>query len=271
MRGINEKFVKDLLNGELAFFLQKVKENNDLTFEIRNQYVNIYYRGGSLLKIKQKKESYYFKFDYKYSQNKKNINIENYETIKSMDKNSPTDYEKNFQILIDEMDSWFEDHPKCEREYQHNLTIHNPSVMDIEYQINKTRLDMIMIQNGRLVIVENKYRLKSISGKAGLSKHYKDICTVIKNRDLRNELAESMLNISRNKYELGLIDADFLIEDIERAEADILFLLVDFNPRSETLNNEIALMDKSIPAHLLYMVEDDEYIIDYAKAMDLFS
>ena len=59
MRHINERFVADLLNGELAFFLNQVKSARDrLSLEIRDGYINIYYKGGSLLKITQKKIGY---------------------------------------------------------------------------------------------------------------------------------------------------------------------------------------------------------------------
>lgn len=85
------------------------------------------------------------------------------------------------------MDSWLDVHPKKEREYQHNLLSQNPSIFDIEYQINykaadgrtrAMRLDMVMLVDDKMVIVENKYGEGVISGNAGLSKHYNDIRTV---------------------------------------------------------------------------------------------
>ena len=54
MRQVDNRFIQDLQNGELAYFLTQVKRNrNLLSLEIRNGYVNIYYKGGNLLKITQ--------------------------------------------------------------------------------------------------------------------------------------------------------------------------------------------------------------------------
>ena len=66
MRHINTRFVDDLLHGELAYFLTQVKNNRTkLSLEIRNGYINIYYKGGNLLKITQKRTGYSFFFDAK--------------------------------------------------------------------------------------------------------------------------------------------------------------------------------------------------------------
>ena len=52
MRGINDGFICDLKTGDLSYFLNQVKSNRDkLCLEIRDGYINIYYKGGNLLKI----------------------------------------------------------------------------------------------------------------------------------------------------------------------------------------------------------------------------
>lgn len=55
MRSINKRFINELLQGELSYFLSEVKNNITLSLEIRDGYINIYYRGGNLLRITQKK------------------------------------------------------------------------------------------------------------------------------------------------------------------------------------------------------------------------
>lgn len=40
------------------------------------------------------------------------------------------------------------------------------------------RLDMIMVAGDRMIIVENKYSERAISGDSGLSKHYNDISKI---------------------------------------------------------------------------------------------
>ncbi len=148
MREINSIFIEDLLKGKLSFFLNKVKNNRELCLEVRKNYVNIYYRGGNLLKISQYKNEYRFHFDSKYCLNKGNDL--NYLQLSSMSSREIDDYKKNFDLMIAEMDSWFSIKPKAEREFQHNLLKVNKDIIDIEYQIKRSsRFDMLMFHEDK--------------------------------------------------------------------------------------------------------------------------
>ena len=275
MRGINKQFIEDLKTGELSFFLHKVKSMGDsLSIEIRNGYVNIYYRGGNLLKIVQKRKGYAFHFDSRYCLNKKDTSFHDlFSSLQSTDIESYINY---FDLMLSEMDSWFIEHPKKEREYQHGILISNPNILDIEYQINyrdeennpkAMRFDMIMLADDSIIIAENKYGNGAVCGSAGLSKHYKDICAVLSNEALHDELLSSIKNITENKKDLGLIDFD--VPQLSRDKTKILFVLADYNRKSETMKNEIALMNKTVPAQIIF-TDTKEYIIDLTKAKDLF-
>ncbi|MBQ6493241.1 MAG: hypothetical protein IJI92_05190 [Erysipelotrichaceae bacterium] len=268
MRGINERFINDLTNGELSFFLKEVKNRReDLSLEIRGGYINIYYRGGNLLKITQKRNGYDFRFDARYCLNKKDDS--NYEKISSLDNSSTEEYIRMFPLLEKEMESWFAVHPKPERQYQHYLLLNNPSVIDIEYQVaGRMRFDMLMVEDGHLTVVENKYGLASISGSAGLAKHYRDICDVLDDPVLKKEMYASIRSIISNKKSLGLLKDESISLDSDRPE--ILFLLADYNMRSRSLSNEMSMTENRYPARIIYM-SADEYIIDPAKEADLFT
>lgn len=266
MRHINIRFVEDLLHGELAYFLTQVKNNrNKLSLEIRSGYINIYYKGGNLLKITQKREGYSFFFDARYCRHKDGKNFD-------MLNNLPDDaqsYQKHFSLMMQEMDQWFEEHPKPERDYQHQLLVNNPEIVDIEYQIGRRmRLDMLLYTNGKLLIVENKYGTGAIGGKAGVAEHYKDICEVLNDPALLDELTESACHISKAKKALGLVDAEIRRTDITSVE--ILFLLANYNPNSQSLNNEIEKMNGCIPASIL-MSAGDQTKIDITQAKNLFT
>lgn len=251
MRHINERFVADLLNGELAFFLNQVKNARDrLSLEIRNGYINIYYKGGSLLKITQKKTGYTFHFDAKYCNNKGNA--ENFELLKHLRSDDVAAYEQHFALMMQEMDSWFDAHPKPERDYQHQLLVNNPEIVDIEYQVGqRMRLDMLFFADGKLMIVENKYGTGAIGGEAGVAEHYKDIREIMHNDKLRNEMIDSVCHISQAKKALGLTDNIIEREDIKSVE--ILFLLANYNPKSQSLDKELDKMDGSVPTSVLKM------------------
>ncbi len=271
MREINERFINDLKNGCLSYFLNQVKEKSDkLCLAIRDGYINIYYMGGNLLRITQKQNGYAFYFDAKYCLHKDDD--KNYELLNSLDGNSVQDYIDNFELMMKEMDSWLEAHPKKERIYQHELLANNKSVIDIEYAPPKSkktglklnmRLDMLMVENDKLIIVENKYGTGAVTGNAGVSKHYEDICNLLNTEDLYDELVESVEKIAKAKYELGLLDNP--IQKIDKTKTEILFLFADFNVKSETLKNEIKLMNVTYPFKVLYMDSNDS-VIDLSKA-----
>ena len=221
MRNINQDFINDLLQGKLAFFLEQVKTNKELCLEIRDEYISIYYRGGSLLKIEQKK-GYRFSFDSKYCLNKNDDT--NYETISSLAATDMDAYKNIFNMLISEMNSWFAVNPKPEREFQHNLLISNACIIDIEYQVKKNyRLDMIMYIDNKIVIVENKFGGGAITGKSGIAKHYRDICNILSDVQLKEELEKSVVSIIKAKRNLGLLNIEVNEEDIRGIE--VLFIL----------------------------------------------
>ncbi len=268
MRQINARFIYDLLKGELAFFLEKVKNNRDkLSLEIRNGYINIYYKGGNLLKITQKAKGYSFHFDAKYCKHKNNS--QNFELLNRINSNDIESYKAYFKLMIHEMDSWFEEHPKKERDYQHKLLVNNPEIIDIEYQIARCmRLDMLLFMNEKLYIVENKYGIGAINGNAGLSKHYNDICNVLSNSKLLDEMLNSICCISKAKKALGLIDFEIQRDDIKSVE--ILFLLANYNIKSNSLSSALKGINSSVPANIL-MTDQDEYKIDLTRSVDSFA
>ena len=274
MRCINDRFITDLRTGCLAFFLEQVKLNRDkLSLEIRDGYINIYYKGGNLLKITQKKNGYSFHFDARYCFDKGDDS--NYEKLNALNPSSNHDYIDNFELMMSEMESWLKAHPKKEREFQHDLLVNNSNIIDIEYATPKSkitgeklnmRLDMLMVERDMLIIVENKYGIGAISGNAGVKDHYDDICKLLNTPDVYDELVQSVLNIAKAKYELGLIDKP--IENIYKGKTEILFLFADFNQKSDSLKNEIKSMPVTYPYKILFM-DGEETIIDFSKVKNI--
>jgi hypothetical protein len=268
MRHINSSFIDDLLQGELAYFLTEVKNKRDmLSLEIRNGYINIYYKGGKLLKITQKAKGYSFHFDAKYCKHKGGN--ERFDLLNRLHSSDMEAYKNNFGMMMQEMDAWFKEHPKEERDYQHRLLVNNPEIIDIEYQIcRRMRLDMLLYSQGKLMIVENKYGTGAIGGTAGISKHYSDICEVINDPKLLEEMIDSVCHISEAKKELGLTSTAIQKTDIKSVE--ILFLLANYNPRSQSLANEVEKMKGAVSASIL-TITSKQTKIELSKARDIFT
>ncbi|MDO9567210.1 MAG: hypothetical protein Q7J15_10770 [Candidatus Desulfaltia sp.] len=70
MRGLSKTFMNDLLNsdGLLQPILQRVKDDHTLMLAIRKGYINIYYRGGNIMRVKEQRNgSYNVSFDNNYN------------------------------------------------------------------------------------------------------------------------------------------------------------------------------------------------------------
>lgn len=74
MRELSKDFLNNLKSakGLLHPILERVKQDDTLMLAIRDNYINIYYRGGSLLKVKEQgKDSYQSSFDDQYNKSEK--------------------------------------------------------------------------------------------------------------------------------------------------------------------------------------------------------
>lgn len=264
VRGIKKEFINELKNGELRFFLDKlIAEPDKYVLGIRKNYINIYYRGGNILRIRwHRGNKYSFEFDVKYCKNKDDTS--KLEVLSNLNSKNAADFIANFELMRQEMDSWFIKHPKEERGYQQNLLATNDCVIDIEYAIGRSmRLDMLMVTDDTLVIVENKYKTGAIGGKSGVKKHYEDLVKVFDDKDIYDEIIQSVENISNNLYELGLSSTKIDIQKLKHKK--ILFLLAGYNSKSVSLDKQVdAIKEKKYPAYVLFM-DTDEFVIDLDK------
>lgn len=284
MRDINDKFINDLLDGELSIFLKEVKtEQNKYSLEIRGDYINIYYRGGNIGRISQKNNRYTFFFDPKYCCNeeyKKPEDNPHYTTLKKMDLHDAQAFYRNLRIMREVMDARFLKHPKIEREFQQNLQRENAFVIDIEHQFNYDRqsgmrFDMIIVDGDMMYVVENKVGLNSIGGNAGVVKHYTDICEFLDDDNRHQGLIDSVIETSKVKYKLGLLEREIPFIDLQKTE--IMFILCDYNRKSKMLGNAAKEIQKQkdryskvYPVSYLIMEERD-YKFRLEDAKDLYA
>lgn len=224
IRGINEDFVTDLKseNGKLHG-LKKMLEDKAFQMEIREDYLNIYYKGGNLFRVvpKMRSKGYAFEFDKKYliRENENKQAVLALFTTKTQIRDIESAIQKK-DIFCAEMDAWFDKNKKAEREIQQKMCLNNrPNdkgwyLLDIEYARPKCgRADMLFVkkENGqfKLYIVELKQGNGAISSfgsngkpKAGLYNHY---CDAVKLTDplVRPALIETVKNNIRIRKSLG--------------------------------------------------------------------
>jgi hypothetical protein len=268
MRGINAKFISDLKQGELGCVLHKVKTDDTLCLEIRENYINIYYRGGNMFRIKQTGASYKIQFDLNYCKHKTEPSVYYNQLINN---STAEQWVLSIPYIKAEMDLWFHEHPKSEREYQQLILRDNNSstvagdtdyfIADIEYanSDNGSRFDILAVKwvstaterknpnRVTLAVMELKYGDGAIGGSAGITKHFDDMETFFsdaqKVSDLYNEV-EVMFN---QKLELGLINGISKPIKLDRNEkADFVLLFANHKSSKTPLHREL---NKALQAH----------------------
>jgi len=263
VRKLSNSFMNDLLNegGALHSILHRVKLDHTLMLSIRQDYINIYYRGGNLLKVEEQgNRTYRTFFDYNY--NKLGAPVPDLpNTINNKDE--AREWVSSFQILKGIMDIYFSEYSKPEREFQQLIArennfsnISNQSeyfISDIEFADSGlgARFDMLAIRwlasqrkkgnKCKAVFMEMKYADGALDGSAGLLKHLRDFDDFISNSRHYSELLLNMDSQFDQLDQLGLLkfnkgksNAKVKLDDREKPE--VIFILANHNPRSTKLS-----------------------------------
>lgn len=143
MRELSNNFFADLTNakGVLHPILKRIQNDHTLMLAIRDGYVNIYYRGGNILNIKEQSQGAYLaSFDVKYDKSGRSIPALPKTIQSQVDSEAWVD---GFARLKEIMDIFFAGHNKPEREFQQLVarennysTVSNESeyfISDIEF------------------------------------------------------------------------------------------------------------------------------------------
>lgn len=266
-----KQFAEDLKSGKLHLLLEKLKGDDTLSLEFRENYMSIYYRGGCISKLVYDtiSNSYndYFNTDYNTQKD-----IENDESTKETNKANNIQLDEDCIKLIKDiierkeiMNKYFTTiKSKMERQYQQMLEFENNknersnyTTIDIEYQKDNSRFDMLAVQrkrqkdyqNLKMAIIEIKYGIGAISGNSGVSSHFRDV-TRLSKEEIENLITDAEL-IMKYKIDLGLIKMLPSIKNgfkIQRNNIDLIFIIGNIDIQSnnvllreiEKIQNEIT-------------------------------
>ena len=241
-RGLADQFMVDLKTGSLSPLLDRVRKDATLDLRIRENYINVYYRGGSLLKVSVPNQrnhppNYLFEFNPDYTK---------YRDIPLMFPPSEVveiDGCRKWLLLVpeikDTMDLWFGKHPKVERTLQQAVVWENNDspwangtdyfIIDIEYDSRKGisnnmdgsggRFDLVAIRwdsssssralrgqlKARIAIIEMKTGDQALKGTAGLQEHVRVLESFGRDVSRKEEFIEEMLGVFNQLHQLGLI------------------------------------------------------------------
>lgn len=262
MRGLSEKFMDDLLRGKLYPILERVQNDHTLMLAIRDDYINIYYRGGNILRVTEDKGFYQTFFNVKYGLGQSITNSE--DDIKNQaDAKQLVAYLPDRKVI---MDKYFVDNGKAEREFQQLVarennfsSISNETeyfITDIEFTAPYGRFDMLAVlwpanqrkngDNCKATLIEVKYGDGALAGRAGLLEHLKDMDKFISDKTQQYaNLLQTMESQFNQLDELGLLKYNKGTSNAQvklnvKKTPEVLFIIANHNPRSSKLKTILS-------------------------------
>jgi hypothetical protein len=271
-RGLSDKFMQDLKQGILFPFLDRVQQDTTLDLEIRNDYLNIYYRGGSMFRISPatRFDGYEVAFDTNYTSSST-------KALLKLPKNAiacsddAKEWVAHIPQLKDTMDLWFGKHPKDERALQQLVAWENNTspwangtdyfVIDIEYDNHKgARFDLVALRwdstasarklakdyAPRLVIIEMKAGDGATDGDSGILGHIGKTQNFLKSDDQVACFKTEMLRVFSQKRDLGLIKTlrknPYEVTAVAN-KIDFMFLFVGHDPSSQKMFRSLNVIE----------------------------
>lgn len=260
MRGLNRTFLQDLQSGSLRPLLDRVHLDRTLCLELRDDYLNVYYRGGNLLRLGTAGDGYVAVFDVKYA---KGAPLE----LPNSSVRDPDDVAAWLHAMPGlklAMDLFMGQHPKEEREIQQLIARDNNIgsvsrstdffVCDIEYANAHGRFDIVGVHwpstgvdrkqsdGRRLVLGEVKQGDNALAGKAGLHDHVRGVDGFLSDPARLAGIKEEMVTVFNQKRALGLMNCGRDLASFSDEPPLLLLILANHDPEKTRLREELSTL-----------------------------
>lgn len=265
MRSLNNDFLSALREGCLAQLTEMVRSDTTLCLELRGDYVNVYYRGGNLLEVRQRRHSpaeYSVQFDTNYFAAGAEVRLP-HRTVRQTGDLVP--WLAVCSNLKQAIDRWLSSvKANSEREIQQLAVRENNFsavardtdyyVCDIEYQSEHGRFDMIAVHwpcipavrqragDRRLVFVEVKYGDGALDNLHG---HVHHVNRFAGDTRRLSEFKQDMVRVFNQKLELQLIDCGKKLRDFADQRPILLLALANHDPQKPALSKLLDTLPSS--------------------------
>lgn len=271
--------MSDLQDGFLKELRQRLLRDSTLDFQIRDNQVHIYYRGGKVFDLKQRNpHEYEAHFDKNYaSESLYQVRLSTKETREHIQnlielpirisESNIGEWISAIPFLKQIMDEYFSQYPKLEREYQQHVVNENNRfktsngtdyfIVDIEYATaTQGRFDLISIlwpSTGRLrrvptgykpklAFIEMKWGDSALSNQSGIQKHLNDIEAFLGEAENLESIRTEMQTIFQQKRDLGLLQGlgdNKNKVEISDEKPEFILLFSAHDPESQILLDEL--------------------------------
>lgn len=277
-RGLPEYFMYELRRGLLTSLLDRVQKDTSLCLEMREDYLNIYYRGGNLLTLKRKPNYYEAWFDPKYF-TEAWFDFKDFHSERTLGDGMPRVITNSsdvclwlgsFPFLKQAIDTFPTRH--VEREVQQLIVADNNRlskarstdyfICDIEYASKFGRFDFVAVHwpsaaserkkqsSRRFVVGEVKYGDGALSGTAGLHSHVRDVNDCLGDASKLAELKSEMVCIFNQKRALRIIDCGKDLEGFSDEKPLLLLVLANHDPDKSKLRELLESLPPSPNAEI---------------------
>lgn len=259
-RGLSPKFMDDLQRGCLASIRERVERDKSLCLELRQDYINVYYRGGNAIRISSTDGGYLAFFDPKYFTSE----VPAMPAPLLRDTSDAQAWLATLPMLKEAIDLT---QPGEEREIQQLILRDNNVggvarstdyyICDIEYATPNGRFDLVAVrwpstsaqrkkQRGhRLVLGEVKFGDGALSGKAGIHAHINDVNAYLARSGNLDKLKQEMSNVFNQKRSLGLIDCEKDLLEFGDEPPLLLLIFVNHDPDKSRLRQLLCALPPS--------------------------
>jgi hypothetical protein len=244
--------------------------DSSLCLELRQNYVNVYYRGGNLMKVSRVPSGYAAFFDDNYF--KGTVPPGSIPEAPIQQPAHVAAWLAALPWLKQGMDLFRGRHPNSERDVQQMILRDNNFggvardtdyyVCDIEYASRHGRFDAVAVhwpsigrermkQGGRrLVLAEVKYGDGALGGRAGLHAHITDVNEHLADPSNVAALKVEMVHVFNQKRTLGLMDCGRDLLSFSDEPPLLLLILVNHKPAKSRLRKLLRTLPRSTHADL---------------------
>ena len=264
IRKLNNDFIVALKDGVLSPLLALVKSDSSLCLELRGDYINVYYRGGNLMKVRHRLSGprFYFSNSYRakgvpHATAGVDAWLEAAPRLKhAIDQYGPKSEREAQQVLLRENNfgrgAKFTDYYICDIEYNVGNQGGQFDMVGVHWP-SKGRTDRRKTADRRLVFVEVKYGDGALVHASGIKSHIKHINAFLSDVERVQSFKEDMVEVFNQKRDLGLIrcERDLVsFSDDGKIRPLILLVLANHDPEKTKLGKVLEALPESPMADL---------------------